>query len=831
MFQNIANEYQERNLYEDAEVNKKDKRKKILQQFFTKQNIAIYIVSFMLSTVGLGQAIAPFGLAMLAAVCSNEIPIWGAYIATLIGTWIGFGTNSFFIYFLTTLVFMAVVLLVKPKYQDEERNEKKKLGIHLFFSTFIVQIIGMFFHEFLIYDVLSTFMISITSCVFYKIFANSITVIREFGIKRAFTIEEVMGASLMLAIAFTALGNLSVFGFSIRNILCILLVMVLGWKQGILVGTTAGVTIGTVLGILSNQDPILVAAFALSGMLAGIFNKLGKIGVIVGFIIGTALLTYASNGGVSVLIYFKEIVIASLGLLLVPKTMEINIEEIIGKTKLLPTSSGALEQKDETVQRLNSMSETISEIAKSYQEAAATVVEEKELAEIDKLKQEFLEELGMNLEGLEDNMIYDDIVDSDDSIISDLFMLLIEKDRIDNQDVLNVFAKYNNYIIGFDDEEISQNIQRDISKIVNAINTTYHNVKADFVIEKKVQENKKTISNQLDGVSKAISSLADDLGKSEEEKQEDKREEITLLLKQKGIQVCDLKLKQEKDGKYIISLYTEACNKELEEECKKDKIEKVLSKALGEKVIRKEAKCAIKAKQEYCKQTYMSDDNYTIQFGIAKATKEGSSVSGDTTLQTKLEDGKVLLALSDGMGSGPNAQKSSKIAIKMLERLLTSGFDKDVSFGLINSTINLNTDEDTFATLDISIFDLYEGTAEFIKNGACPTFIKEYKNVQLIKAMSLPAGILNEVDFTAYDRDLKDGDIIVMCSDGILEANSEYKNKELWIQDILNQLETTNAQKIADIILQEAIDYNIGKPKDDMTIIVAKVMKEKSPKF
>ena len=80
--------------------------------------------------------------------------------------------------------------------------------------------------------------------------------------------------------------------------------------------------------------------------------------------------------------------------------------------------------------------------------------------------------------------------------------------------------------------------------------------------------------------------------------------------------------------------------------------------------------------KDTCKFTYISDDKYKIQIGIAKSTKEGSPVSGDSSLQIKLQDGKYLLALSDGMGSGPEAMKSSKIAVKMLERLLSADLRK-----------------------------------------------------------------------------------------------------------------------------------------------------------
>ncbi len=64
-------------------------------------------------------------------------------------------------------------------------------------------------------------------------------VFQGIGEKRAYSIEEVMGASLLLAISVTCFGDLNVFGFSIRNILSILIVLVLGWKNGVLVGNNS----------------------------------------------------------------------------------------------------------------------------------------------------------------------------------------------------------------------------------------------------------------------------------------------------------------------------------------------------------------------------------------------------------------------------------------------------------------------------------------------------------------------------------------------------------------------------------------------------------------
>ena len=224
--------------------------------------------------------------------------------------------------------------------------------------------------------------------------------------------------------------------------------------------------------------------------------------------------------------------------------------------------------------------------------------------------------------------------------------------------------------------------------------------------------------------------------------------------------------------------------------------------------------------------SFLSADKYVIQIGQAVQIKDGSPVSGDSLLQIRLNDGKYLVALSDGMGSGPEARKSSQIAIKMLERLLMSGFDKDTSIDLINTTI-MNANEEIFATLDIAIVDLYNGKVEFIKNGACPTYVKNKKKVQIIKSLSLPAGILKDINLTTYDKDIQDKDILVMCSDGILDSNVEYNNKELWVKYMLEDIETTNCQKIADLILNEAVDNSYGIAKDDMSIIVCKLVKQK----
>lgn len=827
MFQNISKDINDNNYEEEIRLDNKTIFFDIIKRLFTKQNIILYIITIMVSMVGLASdsiifSITPFGLAIIAAALSTNVPVGVFFLLSLISTFIKFGPNSLLIYISTLLVFFILVLIKSPKTYNEV-NEQKRVGGHIFLATLIVQIVPMFFRSFILYELLTSIMLSMCTYLFYKIFSNSILAIKEADNKKAFSIEEVIGTSLLLAIAFCVFENISIFGYSLKNILSILLVLILGWKNGILVGATSGITIGVALGIIGNGDPIVIAAYAISGMIAGIFNKFGKIGVILGFVIGNVLLTYFHNGNTVPVILIQEILIASLGLLAIPKSIKINIEDLVGKNKLLAEGSGkVLEENKETIFKLNSMSQTISDLAKSYEEAAATIVSEEDLKEQELSNEKiFVDELRLNLDGLENNMLYDDMY-NDEEIISDIFKYLLKEDVINEKELVNIFKNHNNYIVGF--EEKNKNVEENVNKIVKTINYSYRISKLNFIWKKKMDESKKNVSNQLEGVSEAISSLADEITKkSKEETFDDKRQEIIELFKQKDIEVKDIKIQKQKSGRYIVEVQRETCENIDGKTCNIKKICRILDKAFNDTFVIKNEECGLRNNTEQCKFTYMAKDKYSIQVGISKTTKADSPISGDSNIETKLDDGKYLLALSDGMGSGPEAMKSSKVAIKMLNRLLEAGFDKDASLKLINSTLIANLKEDMYATLDIAILDLFKGNMEFIKSGSCPTFVKRENEVQILKSVDLPAGIVENNELTVYDYDIKKGDIIVMCTDGIIESNTEYLNKEMWVKYLLEDIETDDAQKIADLILSESIDNDFGKQKDDMTVIVSKI--------
>lgn len=96
MFQNIVEEEKEEDVViEENEFKEKINIKEIIKKLCTKQNILVYIISFMLSTISTVNGIAPFGLAIFAGALSNGLPAGVIFIITLIGTMIRYRNWSF----------------------------------------------------------------------------------------------------------------------------------------------------------------------------------------------------------------------------------------------------------------------------------------------------------------------------------------------------------------------------------------------------------------------------------------------------------------------------------------------------------------------------------------------------------------------------------------------------------------------------------------------------------------------------------------------------------------------------------------------------------------
>ena len=120
MFQNVIND-------NTQDVQNEIKRKIEIKNLFKINDIVLYAIAFLVSMVGFNKELAPFGLAIFAAACSNRIPVGILYIAVLIGTGIGFGVNGVLSFLISSLLFIAMILIFRPRMQEPEKNERQQV--------------------------------------------------------------------------------------------------------------------------------------------------------------------------------------------------------------------------------------------------------------------------------------------------------------------------------------------------------------------------------------------------------------------------------------------------------------------------------------------------------------------------------------------------------------------------------------------------------------------------------------------------------------------------------------------------------------------------------
>ncbi len=217
---------------------------------------------------------------------------------------------------------------------------------------------------------------------------------------------------------------------------------------------------------------------------------------------------------------------------------------------------------------------------------------------------------------------------------------------------------------------------------------------------------------------------------------------------------------------------------------------------------------------------------FTVEMGVSQLPKEGQETSGDYYSLLTLKEGKQVIILSDGMGSGPRAKDESKGTVNLLEDLLEAGFSRDLVIRTVNTVMQLRSSEETFATVDLALIDLQEGKVEICKIGAAPSFIKRGEQVKELAASTLPLGILSQVEMESKKERLQDGDLLVMVTDGVSEAGVNVSgNTSSWVKHKLLDIRHAHPQLVADHILQGALERNRGQAFDDMSIIVCKVLR------
>ncbi len=778
----------------------KTKVKKFLQLNLTKNNIILISAAFLLGRASMLNGLMPFGIAAYASTIGLNVNRLMAAIFVILGMLSGGARGQIYVCLSAMLIFNAINMVVK----GSKANMNFKYSVIAFISVMIPEMVLVYLQGFLLFDLLKALMHGFIVFSLMFIFRNAVPAIAEGQTKASYSNEELISMAIITALAVSGLSNISIAGFEIKNIISIFLILVFSYRCGHGVGAAVGVVIGLIASMSANAPPIVIGSYAFCGLLAGVFRSIGKIGSGLGFVLGNSVLTLYLNGSIDVLIYLKEILVALLLFIAVPKKIMDLASRIVGADaeKEVDKQSYGSRIKELTVEKLNKFSRTFKELSKTFGEIADTKVtaEKQDISSmLDRVADKICKDCSLCLHCWDRNF-YDTY-----QVMFKIVEKLDIKGRIDESDIPDYFLGRCERVVDF----------------VKAINNAYEVFKVHMVWKGRVGESRALVSQQFEGLSNVISNLASEIDMEVHFKAE--LEDIILNeLKKEGVKASDVIVFENKWGKYEISVFHKGCGGK--RQCIKT-IERAVSHSVGRKMIKEDKDCCQKLKNNLCTLKLAEEEVFKVTTGVAKLAKYGGMISGDSYTFMNTGKGKYIAAISDGMGSGQRAATQSRATISLLEQFMESGFDKETTVKFINSILVLKSGEDSFTTIDMSVIDLYEGEAEFIKIGAAPTYIKKQERVDTVKSVSLPAGILEDVEIELVHKRIDNGDFIIMLSDGIFDSFNINEGGDKELEDLICEIKSMNPQEIADAILDRAYINCEEKPVDDMMVVVAKLWK------
>lgn len=203
--------------------------------------------------------------------------------------------------------------------------------------------------------------------------------------------------------------------------------------------------------------------------------------------------------------------------------------------------------------------------------------------------------------------------------------------------------------------------------------------------------------------------------------------------------------------------------------------------------------------------------------GASCAAITGGKTCGDTTWFGKLQDGRYMAALSDGMGHGENAAMASRQTVELLRLCLDAGYNRQQTLTAVNGMMLLGGGGECFSTADVLTVDLWQGYASLDKLGAAASWVYRQGELTRITGDTLPLGILEDIDLNGNTFRLQNGDAVVLLSDGVEDAFRSSRALEL---AILQALKETTPQEAAEHILASALETDDNQRRDDQSAVV-----------
>jgi len=758
------------------------------------KNLLLSILAFLLGRVFVMGEFAPVGLAFFAAVAQVD-----GKRALTVGLWAIAGVASGG-YYWEVGIYVFTICLYFLWVDKLTRLNKKILAvpIFIFLAVLCAGLVVTIFKELTLYNALLVVFEATTCMVLSYIFMYGVPLLtnKQSSVSpQQITSEHLSCMVMLLATAVAGFGNMMVLEYSIRNIAGSVLVMGVALAGGAGLSAAVGVVVGLIVGLSDGNATLAVSLYALAGVLAGVFRGLGKLAVIVGFILGSAITILYLGQASELTRIMNECLIAGGLFLLVPSRWRTVWQNINCQTEQdIVNFSPRI--KDSVV-KINNIAEVFNDLAGVF----GAVVTDAKLKIHD-------DELARTLSVVGDQVCVDCPKRSQCWEV-DFYRTYHGILEILGQVEINSLGMFNMPKL-FKENCIRCTELLETIKLVSERNRTI------TFWQKKIVDNRQMVTEQMKAASVIISSLAYEIGKVECSDRE-----LSLSLQGKSADLgCQLTAVRvtgvPKQG------MIEACKMPCHgtRECK-NTILPLAAGLMKEKMII-HTECGNEMKAQKCKLTMTVAKRFNVDTGRASFAKDGQKVCGDSCAVMELNKGKVALVLSDGMGSGSTAEAQSTLAIKFLQKLMVAGFDTDVAIKTVNSMLLLRSPEESFVTIDMAIIDTYSGNVEFLKIGSAPSFIKRVREVKVIKSSCLPIGILQQIEIQPVTSIVVEGDFIVMVSDGIMDVPQSNLDKGNWLANFLRQSVISDPKALANQILVQARIMSGNRVADDMTVLVGK---------
>jgi serine phosphatase RsbU (regulator of sigma subunit) len=218
-------------------------------------------------------------------------------------------------------------------------------------------------------------------------------------------------------------------------------------------------------------------------------------------------------------------------------------------------------------------------------------------------------------------------------------------------------------------------------------------------------------------------------------------------------------------------------------------------------------------------------------FDISGVCLPASEVGGDFFEYIWLDEAKTKFAVAVGDVSG-KAMSAAMMAV-MASGMVNSEAYKNKSikeiFNHLNRSLYSKTDKTTFVALYLASLDIRTKELTFINAGLNEPLLKSNGNVDYLQSAEpkYPLGGIENVSYQEKKTHLKSGDVLILFSDGIPDAQNSAKEffGHTALKNILLNMNTSiSAQDIVREITRHIKQFTGAMPQfDDITLVVIKI--------